>query len=136
MLAHIIEKVKQRMTERHLTIQWVSDESKVPASTISRILSGRTDNPSVQNLVAICCAVGVSLDELFGLAAPRIEPEPLRIETKPEPAPQPVVDHSAELAAMYKDQLAVKDAWIRRLFCACVGLAGALTALALVAMLF
>lgn len=135
MLAHIIEKVKQRMTERHLTIQWVSDESKVPASTISRILSGRTDNPSVQNLVAICCAVGVSLDELFGLAAPRIEPEPLRIEPEP-PKQEPVVDHSAELAAMYKDQLAAKDAWIRRLFCACLGLAGALTALAFVAVLF
>lgn len=132
MLAHIIEKVKQRMTERHLTIQWVSDESKVPASTISRILSGRTDNPSVQNLVAICCAVGVSLDELFGLAAPKIEPEPPR----PEPVPQPVVGRGAEFAAVYADQLAAKDAWIRRLFFTCVGLVGALTALALVAVLF
>lgn len=132
MLAHIIEKIKQHKDATRMTTQQIAERSGVPASTISRILSGQTDSPSVHNIVAICRAVGVSLDELFGISQPKIEPEP----PKPEPAPQPVVEHGAELAAAYKDQLAAKDAWIRRLFATCVGLAGALTALAFVAVLF
>lgn len=135
MLAHIIEKIKQHKEASHLTTQQIADRSGVPASTISRILSGQTDSPNVHNLAAICRAVGVSLDELFGIIPPKVELELPKIEPEP-PKPEPVVDHSAELAAVYADQLAAKDAWIRRLFCACLGLAGALTALAFVAVLF
>lgn len=132
MLAHIVERIKQEKEARRMTTQQIAERSGVPASTISRILSGQTDSPSIHNIVAICRAVGVSLDELFGISQPKIEPEP----PKPEPAPQSVVEHGAELAAAYKDRLAAKDIWIRRLFCACLGLAGALTALAFVAVLF
>jgi transcriptional regulator with XRE-family HTH domain len=135
MLAHIIEKIKQHKEASHLTTQQIAERSGVPASTISRILSGQTDSPSIHNIVAICRAVGVSLDELFGVIPPKVELELPKIEPEP-PKQEPVVDHSAELAAMYKDQLAAKDAWIRRLFCACLGLAGALTALSFVAVLF
>lgn len=136
MLAHIIEKIKQHKDATRMTTQQIAERSGVPASTISRILSGQTDSPNIHNIVAICRAVGVSLDELFGIVPPeQPKPEPAP-QPVPQPAPQPVVDHSAELAAMYKDQLAAKDAWIRRLFCACLCLAGALTALAFVAVLF
>lgn len=136
MLAHIIEKIKQHKDATRMTTQQIAERSGVPASTISRILSGQTDSPNIHNIVAICRAVGVSLDELFGIVPPeQPKPEPAP-QLVPESVPQPVVDHGAELVAAYKDQLAAKDVWIRRLFATCVGLAGALTALAFVAVLF
>lgn len=122
MLAHIIEKIKQHKEASHLTTQQIADRSGVPASTISRILSGQTDSPNVHNLAAICRAVGVSLDELFGI----IPPEQPKAET-PQPAPQPVpaADHAAELLEAYRTQLANKDSWLKRLFFVCIALIGA-----------
>ena len=128
MLAHIIEKLKQEKVKQNLTTQQIADRCDIPASTISRLLSGQTDNPSIYTLSEVCRALSVSLDELFGIA----RPEPPKVEQEP---PQSVVDHGAELAAMYKDQLAAKDSWIKRLFFVCIGLTCALTALALVAAL-
>lgn len=125
MLAHIIAKMKQLKEDKHLTTQQIADRSGIPASTISRILSGQTDNPSFQTVSDIVRAMGGSLDEIFGL-----RPDPAQ-EQKHEPAPQPVLsaDHAAELLEVYRAQLANKDGWIKRLFFVCVALMGVLITL-------
>ena len=120
MLAHIVEKIKQHKEATHMTTQQIAEKSGVPASTISRILSGQTDSPNVHNLAAICRAVGVSLDELFGITLP----EQPKTET-PQPMPQPVADDAPDLSAFYREQIDYKNGWIKRLFVTCLVLIGA-----------
>lgn len=57
-------ELKKLKVESKLTTKQISDLSGIPESTISRILSGQTDNPSFDTICAIVKAVGGSLDKL------------------------------------------------------------------------
>lgn len=50
--------------KRNFTTKQISDLSGIPESTISRILSGQTDNPTFDTICAIVKAMGGSLDKL------------------------------------------------------------------------
>lgn len=63
----LYEKLKTLKMSKNLTIQEISEKSGVPSSTVSRIFSGQTDNPSFQNICDIVIAMGGSLDELAGI---------------------------------------------------------------------
>ena len=62
MKAEILKKLKD---ESKLTTKQISEKSGIPESTISRILSGQTDNPSFDSIYAIVKAIGGSLDSVF-----------------------------------------------------------------------
>lgn len=64
----LYERLKELKNEKNMTIQEISDKSGVPTSTISRIFSGQTDNPSFQNICDIVVAMGGSLDKIAGIA--------------------------------------------------------------------
>ena len=55
------------MLAKGWTNQKLADKSGVPLSTITRIRNGQTDNPSIQNVLDIATALGVSIDELTGI---------------------------------------------------------------------
>ena len=63
------EDLKKLKLERNLTTKQISELSGIPESTISRILSGQTDNPSFDTISAIVKAMGGSLDQMTGLHA-------------------------------------------------------------------
>lgn len=63
------EDLKKLKLERDLTTKQISELSGIPESTISRILSGQTDNPSFDTISAIVKAMGGSLDQMTGLHA-------------------------------------------------------------------
>ena len=67
--------LRELKAEKKLTTQQIADRSRVPLSTVSRVLSGPTDNPSFATICAIVKAMGGSLDELAGIS-PRV-PEPV-----------------------------------------------------------
>ena len=62
----LIKKLQELKSEKHMTIQEISEKSGVPSSTVSRIFSGQTDNPSFQNICDIVNAMEGSMDELWG----------------------------------------------------------------------
>lgn len=62
MKAEILKKLKD---ESKLTTKQISEKNGIPESTISRILSGQTDNPSFDSIYAIVKAMGGSLDSVF-----------------------------------------------------------------------
>ena len=62
MKAEILKKLKD---ESKLTTKQIPEKSGIPESTISRILSGQTDNPSFDSIYAIVKAMGGSLDSVF-----------------------------------------------------------------------
>ncbi len=71
------EDLKKMKEERKLTTKQISDLSGIPESTISRILSGQTDNPSFDTICALVRAMGGSLDELTGIRPTADAPDPL-----------------------------------------------------------
>ena len=72
----LYERLKELKSEKNMTIQEISDKSGVPSSTVSRIFSGQTDNPSFQNICDIIVAMEGSLDIIAGISsADRTEKE-------------------------------------------------------------
>ncbi|MGM9634874.1 MAG: helix-turn-helix domain-containing protein [Candidatus Avispirillum sp.] len=60
------EYLKELKENCKLTTKQISGMSGIPESTISRILSGQTDNPTFDSVCAIVKAMGGSLDKLCG----------------------------------------------------------------------
>lgn len=52
---------------QNLTIQDLSDMTDISASTISNFFSASSKEPSVYKMGLICAALGVSMDEYFGI---------------------------------------------------------------------
>ena len=63
----IVETLKNMKSEQNLTLQQISSASGVPLSTVNRILSGQTENPSFRDVAAIVATMDGSLDAITGL---------------------------------------------------------------------
>ena len=73
------EDLKRMKEERKLTTKQISELSGIPESTISRILSGQTDNPSFDTICALVRAMGGSLDEFTRIQSSADAPESLAL---------------------------------------------------------
>lgn len=104
---HRLTKLKEKSG---LTIQQISDKSGVAVSTISRILSGETDNPSYRHVADIVIAMGGSLDELEG-----IEPH---YDTHTHEK------HHANIVTLYERMVERQRRYIKFLFFTLLGLVG------------
>lgn len=62
----IADALKQMRSRSGMTLEEVSKKSGVPMSTISRISSGETKEPSISTVIALVQAMGGSMDELAG----------------------------------------------------------------------
>lgn len=58
---------KDAKDRQNLTIQDLSDMTDISASTISNFFSALSKEPSVYKMGLICAALGVSMDEYFGI---------------------------------------------------------------------
>lgn len=81
--------------------QQISDETGVPASTITRILNGQTEEPTFANIAKIVKAIGGSLDELAGIPAKTVTV----VETKTVPADEKLID-------LYERCIHSKNKWL------------------------
>jgi len=98
----IVDGIIRKKKEIGMTSQQLSDASKVPKSTIDRILRGDTPNPSLQTVLDLAAAVGYSLSN---------HPE------QPEAAPSanvkdPMVSH---LIAVYENRGRAYEERIKRI---------------------
>lgn len=75
-----LPKLKELKDKRGLTNQDIAELSRVPLSTVNRILSGQTDNPYFENVADIVIALNGSLDELVGIRSPDDTPVPTMTE--------------------------------------------------------
>ena len=60
-----LDRIKERRKELNYTIKYISQETKLPERTVSRIFSGETPSPCVDTLYSIAVVLGLSLDELL-----------------------------------------------------------------------
>lgn len=65
---NIQEVCKTRKQELKLTYQDISDASGVPLSTVQNFFSKMSKAPSIYTVAPICKALGISLDEAFGIS--------------------------------------------------------------------
>ena len=65
---NIQEVCKIRKEELKLTYQDISDTSGVPLSTVQNFFSKFSKSPSIYTVAPICKAMGISLDEVFGIS--------------------------------------------------------------------
>ena len=60
-----LDRIRERRTELGYTIKHISQETKLPERTVSRIFSGETLSPCVDTLYSIAVVLDLSLDELL-----------------------------------------------------------------------
>jgi hypothetical protein len=108
-----------------MTTKELAEKSGVPFSTVTRILSDRTDATSFQNIYLLVWAMGGSLDE-FGSA---IFPEK-PIITDPKKREQKITEaeetKTEALMQAYKSQNASRGKWLIFVVCLVVALIGVL----------
>ena len=63
----ISDELKKLKESRNMTVQDISKKSGIPASTVSRILSGQTETPYFSNIVDMVIAMDGSVDEIVGI---------------------------------------------------------------------
>ena len=60
-----LDRIRERRKELNYTIKYISQETKLPERTVSRIFSGETLSPCVDTLYSIAVVLELSLDELL-----------------------------------------------------------------------
>ena len=125
----IYKGLRELKEKSGMSVQQIAAKSGVPASTISRILSGQTDSPGIQTIVDLVRAMGGSLDEVLGLKVETPIELPKTVETPKEV--EKVVDYTA-LIQLYEKSLASKDKLIKAALIAC----GVLMAVLVVVVLY
>lgn len=140
----MIEKLRQLKKKSQMTNQQIAEKSNIPESTVARIFSGKTPNPTVATVIAMARAMGGSPADLLN------EEDEIRTDENPAPAEggealsvsgdnasaapesgenDPAVadlrtlEYAAsherfyeDIISLYKLEIKKKDAWISRLF--------------------
>lgn len=61
----MIEKLRQLKERSHMTNQQIAEKSSVPESTVARIFSGKTPNPTITTVISMARAMGGSAADLL-----------------------------------------------------------------------
>ncbi len=57
-----LDRIKKLKNERKMTNDQLSERSGIPLGTLSKLLAGMSDSPKLSNVVAICGALGCSVE--------------------------------------------------------------------------
>ncbi|MCQ9208032.1 MAG: helix-turn-helix domain-containing protein [Omnitrophica bacterium] len=60
------KRIKELRSKSKISQDKLSKKANIPFSTLAKIESGYTPNPSMQTLIKIADAFGIGLDELVG----------------------------------------------------------------------
>lgn len=99
----IVDRLKALKAKTGMTALEISEKSGIPESTVTRIFSGKTANPTVATIVAIYKAMGGTAAEIFG--------DDVRVNVVSEVSP--TSKESAELITLYKETIKTKDRYIK-----------------------
>ena len=71
MAKHVGELLKTARVAAGLSLRALEKKTGIAASIISQIETGKTKDPGVTRVQKLCLAIGISLDDLFGLRPTR-----------------------------------------------------------------
>jgi hypothetical protein len=114
----IIDKLKAQKLICPKSYSQLANEIDLSESTVMRILTGKSTNPAISDVIALWKAMGGKATELFD--------DKMKVDVVSE-APQvvvPQVDERlyTEIINIYKDMIKSKDKWIKILFALVSGL--------------
>lgn len=128
----MIEKLKQLKEKSHMTNQQIAEKSNVPESTVARIFSGKTPNPTIATVLSMARAMGGSAADLIneddgaktssetedGSIVSSNDNEANASEQDVPPVESNPFDmkYYEDIINFYKNSLKKKDEWIARLF--------------------
>ena len=137
----MVEKLKQMKKETHMTNQQIAEKSNIPESTVARIFSGKTPNPTVTTVVSMARAMGGSAADLLNEedgtktdenAANNAMSQKSDESVEKTAAAEQGLQHSGDITPtekmyedminLYKDEIRKKDVWISRLFWCAAGI--------------
>lgn len=61
----MIEQLRYMKEKTHMTNQQIAEKSGIPESTVARIFSGKTPNPTIITVISIARAMGGSVSDFF-----------------------------------------------------------------------
>lgn len=127
----IIDKLKSQRVKSGKSYSQLANETYLSESTVTRILTGKSTNPAISDVIELWKAMGGKATELFD--------DTVKVDVVSE-APQvvvPTIDERLynEIINIYKDLLKVKDRRITTLIYIVCGLVLALVAVCLVALI-
>ena len=96
----VLERMRARKDEMHVTNAWIADETDVPESTVTKLFNGSIKSPTLDTILPVARALGVSLDDPESLPAPS--------KSKGAPGDQ----FLTLLIDSYTSQLRSKDRWL------------------------
>lgn len=134
------DKLRQLKKESHMTNQQIAEKSNVPESTVARIISGKTPNPTISTVASMARAMGGSAADFFdeeeeasfapekgeNTDAPAVEKteksgaanESIACAREEHPSEEKYYSRQCheDIIALYQSAIRKKDAWIKRLF--------------------
>lgn len=133
----MVEKLRQLKEKSHMTNQQIAGKSNIPESTVARIFSGKTPNPTVTTVIAMARAMGGSAADLLSEEEETDERTPTADADSSAAEPDknahvggpPLSADGAvhekiyeDMLRLYKEELRKKDVWIARLFWCLAGI--------------
>jgi transcriptional regulator with XRE-family HTH domain len=101
-----LDNLKDLKKRANKSAKTISDETRLPERTVVRILSGETENPTVDTLHRIVVCLGGSLDDIFADTKAVVATESL-VEVQETAS---VLEAQRDLAAVENDMLKAKVA--------------------------
>lgn len=127
----MIDRLRAMKEKSDMTYQEIAIRSKVPESTVTRIFSGKTLNPTITTVSAIVTAMGGDLSDLFDKKVlvdldPKSDEviqvqEPFTQVKNPDANPETYkmetisIEHHREVVEMYQRAVNKKDRWMRNM---------------------
>ena len=147
----MIEKLRQLKKKSHMTNQQIAEKSNIPESTVARIFSGKTPNPTIATVISMTRAMGGSVadllidedgtgteDELPDISEAEMQDCGKEVAGDKSPAlsefgsdvqvPRQAESPAAcdkiyeEIIELYRIEMKKKDVWISRLFWCMAGI--------------
>ncbi len=121
-----LERLRILKDKSGMTTKQIAERCNIPESTVTRIFSGKTPNPTIITVMAMTRAMGGTAADIFDDNA--------QINTAPK-VPQTVLSDierkNLEIVELYKDMIKSKDKTIRLLTYVLLGVAGVIVFLLL-----
>lgn len=117
----MVEKLRQLKAKSHMTNQRIAEKSNIPESTVARIFSGKTPNPSMTTVMSMVRAMGGSAADFMSDDKPAEEqatPEGTDVTQNKLSSEElsAMVQYYENAIQLYTDTIEKKDQWILRLF--------------------
>ena len=119
-----LERLRALKDKSGLTTKQIAEKCDVPESTVARIFTGKTPNPTIITVMAMTKAMGGTAADIFDDNA-----QVNTIPAVPQSVLTEVEQKNSEIVELYERMLKTKDKYIKFLAGALIGIAALLVIL-------